>query len=239
LTRRGSARTRSTRCSRHPCHICAGTGLTPATSAPGLRPAPSRPRTRLQVLPTAEESARLCNHAGDDDMPDAEAFLLRLARMAPAKGRLQVRVSSAPSMAGTVRMTCSTLRTCLHPCGQVMRLCCRFHVTLADVSSTLTGLSHACKEINTSKSLPLLMQVLASRAQVLEQMRQGRGPVSVQMWAGAGPVSVDVGRGGSPLHVGGFKSRCRCRQGARQGRTACVLRGTCCGAFSWVALYGV
>ena len=42
-----------------------------------------------------------------------------------------------------------------------MRLCCRFHMTLADVSSTLTGLSHACKEINTSKSLPLLMQVLA------------------------------------------------------------------------------
>ena len=201
LTRRGSARTRSTRCSRHPCHICAGTGLTPATSAPGLRPAPSRPPTRLQVLPTAEESARLCNHAGDDDMPDAEAFLLRLARMAPAKGRLQVRVSSAPSMAGTVRMTCSTLRT-LHPCGQVMRLCCRFHVTLADVSSTLTGLSHACKEINTSKSLPLLMQVLASRAQVQGQMRQGRAqsrcrcgqgwvpcrcgwvPVPVQMWAG-------------------------------------------------------
>ena len=44
---------------------------------------------------------------------------------------------------------------------QVMRLCCRFHMTLADVSSTLMGLSHACKEINTSKSLPLLMQVLA------------------------------------------------------------------------------
>ncbi len=65
LTRRGSARTRSTRCSRHPCHICAGTGLSPASICAARRDWAHPAHICAGTTPSAEPASHTAAGAAD------------------------------------------------------------------------------------------------------------------------------------------------------------------------------